>query len=72
MTQHHFDVMHNWLFFHMVYVIISVVLAGVVWYTYKNINMKVTKRSAKEEEAIQRDRDEQQTAKVDGSDNYQK
>jgi len=44
--------MYNWLFFHMIYVIISVVIALTVFFIYKGINKKITARSTKEEEAI--------------------
>ena len=55
-NEDHLNWMHNWLVFHMVYVFVSIVIALTVLFIYKNINAKITKRSKKEDEAIQKDR----------------
>lgn len=46
--QSDYNMMYNWLFFHMIYTIISALLSITVFFIYKNINDKVaTKFSVK-------------------------
>lgn len=42
--QQDYNMMYNWLFFHMIYTIISVLLSITVFFIYKNINDKVANK----------------------------